>query len=690
MRLKGMITAILLCLATVELMAQQLTEKESMERALQYLSDKNISAVSGRSAAQSRNVSRTITSAKLDADNVYAFNIDGGGFVIASGDSRTLPVLGYSDCGSIDWDNMPDNMRAWLKGYDEAIIALGGLTDFEDGNDLIGSKLQSSTKRIAVEPLVKTHWNQNGPYWDLIPAYDGANEHWVGQKCYVGCVATTMAQIMNYYKWPLDSTAEIPAYTINTTYNVARKDWTIDGLDSVKFDWDNMLDTYIGFDSTSHQYVPVGTDEQRLAVATLMRYCAQAVEMDFSPEGSGASSTLISKGLYSYFGYAPSSYLADRLLYSTDDWEDLIYQEVSSGRPVPYSGFSNSGSGHSFICDGYDGNGLFHFNWGWGGSGDGYYSLSVLNPSTRAVGYSMRQDAVIGIKTTDDSSEPLPLFRAGLSQSIEIQNDGITIYFYYSFSSYYYGEVVHDYAMGIKESNGALNPRFIGDPNDSIAYGDNWMAVVLDTASIMPGESLTIYPMVRFPKIPGSEWQMLGPERFCIHVGKTAEGEYFIYADFPDLEIKKVNATPDDEASDVASYLTLDILNKSAYEFQDLVYLQAVYYGDIKPEEMEGDTLHTVSGVWPAVAFLRTGKETTVEFRSIDLSCTGLVKFDLYSADYSYLCSFIYDFNNPTGIKVINPVIQSDQYYDLNGRRIDALPDRKGIYIKGNKKYMIR
>ena len=689
MRIKGFVTAILLCLATVDVMAQHLTEKESMDRALQYLSDKKISAVSGRSAAQSRNESRTLTSAKLDADNVYAFNIDGGGFIIASGDSRTLPVLGYSDSGIIDWDNMPDNMRAWLKGYDEAIIALGELTDFENGDDILGLNSPSRTERIAVAPLIKTHWNQDGPFWDQIPTYDGANDHWVGQKCYVGCVATTMAQIMNYYKWPLDSTAEIPAYTINTTYNVARKDWTIDGLDSVKFDWDNMLDTYVGFDTVAGQYKLLGTVEQQQAVATLMRYCAQSLEMDLSPEGSGATTSLIPKGLYSYFGYAPTAYMADRFCYDTDEWEDLIYGEISSGRPVPYSGAGTS-SGHSFICDGYDGNGFFHFNWGWGGSRDGYYSLSVLNPTSRAIGYSLQQDAVIGIKTTDDSSEPLPSFRAALNQSIEIQNDKITIYFYYSFFSYDYGEVVHDYAMGVKESNGTLNPRFIGDPNDSIAYGSNWMAVVLDTLSIMPGESLTLYPMVRFPKIPGSEWQMLGPERCCIHVGRTTKGEYFIYADFPELEIKKVNVTPDDEASDVASYLTLDILNKRAYEFQDIIYLQAISYGDIKPEEMIGDTSYTSSDFWPTVAFLCTGKETTVEFRSIDLSCTGLVRFDMYSADYSYLCSFIYDFNNPTGIKVINPVIESDQYYDLNGRRIDALPDRKGIYIKGNKKYMIR
>lgn len=690
MRIKGLITTILLCLATVELMAQHLTEKESMERALQYLSNKKANAASGRFAVQSRNESRTLTSAKLDADNVYAFNVDGGGFIIASGDSRTLPVLGYSDDGSIEWDNMPDNMRAWLKGYDEAIAALGGLTDFEDGNDILDSKLPLRTERIAVEPLIKTFWNQDGPYWDQIPFYDGANENWVGSNCYVGCVATTMAQIMNYYKWPLDSTTEIPAYTLNTTYNGVRKDWTIDGLDSVKFDWDNMLDKYVGLDTVSGNYMFLGTVEQRQAVATLMRYCAQSLKMDLSPDGSGATSALMPKGLYSYFGYAPTAYYADRFFYGIDEWEDLIYQEVSSGRPVPYSGYGTGSSGHSFICDGYDGNGFFHFNWGWGGSRNGYYSLSVLNPTSRAIGYGMQQDAIIGIKTIDDLSEPLPSFRAGLNKSIEIQNDGITIYFYYSFFSYEYDEVVHDYAMGVKESNGALNPRFIGDPNDSIAYGSNWMAVVIDTSSIMPGESLTLYPMVRFPKIPGSEWQMLGPERCCIHAGKTSEGEYFIYADFPDLEIKKVNVTPDDE-SDKASYLTLDILNKSAYEFQDVVYLQALSYGDIKPEEMAGDTSYTSSDFWPTVAFLRTGKETTLEFRSIDLSCTGLVRFDMYSNDYSYICSFVYDFNDTTtGIRVIKRVMQEDQYFDLYGRRTDVIPDRKGIYIKGNRKYIIR
>ena len=115
-------------------------------------------------------MNRELKAVSVDASSIYAFNCEGGGFVIASGDSRMLPVLGYNRTGSLDWERMPENMRAWLKSYDDAVATLGDRTDFVDGNALndAGMSLTNTrSDRAPVEPLIKSHWNQLSPYWRL-------------------------------------------------------------------------------------------------------------------------------------------------------------------------------------------------------------------------------------------------------------------------------------------------------------------------------------------------------------------------------------------------------------------------------------------------------------------------------------------------------------------------------------------
>lgn len=685
MRIKGVITAILLCLATVDVFAQQLTEKESMERALLYINDIMQPKGNAGFKAPARG-GLSLKAAKVEADKIYAFNVNGGGYVIASADSRTLPILGYSNEGTFDWDKMPENMRAWLKSYDEAIATLGNRMDYEDGNELYADS-SSRKDRVAIEPLIKTRWNQDTPYWDQVPLYDGAYEDWVGERCYTGCVATAMAQVMKYYEWPKAATTDVPGYGLATISGGVKKTWQIDDLPSVTFDWDNMLDDYIGLDTVAQQYVLLGTMEQRQAVATLMRYCGQSVEMEYTPEGSGASGGMVPQALYNYFGYAPTAYLASRFIYGIDEWESLIYDEIAAGRPVPYDGF-NDNSGHAFICDGYDGSGLFHFNWGWGGAGDGYFSLSVLNPTSRALGYCLGQEAVIGIKPVDDGALPVDSFHVNLNDAIDIIRENNLIYFYYAFTSYFYSDVTQDYAMGTIEPDGTLTPRFIGDPSDSIVYGGNWMTVEIDPSLMQPGDTLTLYPMVRFRNIPGSDWQMLGSEKFHVYAVLSQSGELFLYAEAaPEMEILSVDILPDDNL--YAGELTLTIRNKDDFEYTDVIYLQACYYGDNNPGEID-DTLIVYSGYWMSGAFLRAGQNTDVTFSRIDLTCEGLVRLDLYSEDGVCICSYYVDFRTPTDIKAIESDPQPDTYYDLQGRDLNALPGRNGIYIKGNRKILVR
>ena len=399
--MKRQLLLLLLVLMTAGVWAQQISEEQARNRALKYLSNNAPAKTRGLNVGMDR---KTVT-AKTGAKSIYAFNLDGGGFVIASGDSRALPVLGYSATGNIDWDRMPDNLRAWLKSYDQAMATLGNTKEFTDGVSRHGQKTRAP--REAIAPLLKTPWDQLEPYWNDTPPYDGANPDWKGQPSLTGCVATAMAMVMNYYQWPKEACTEIPAYDITTAHENVEKVWHIDALPPTTFDWDNMLDNYVTPEGI------IGTPEQQKAVAKLMRYCGQGVRMKYSPQVSLAYDQTAAEALVKYFGYQNTVQDRHRICYSIDGWEDLIYSELTNGRPVVYGG-SREEDRHFFVCDGYDGNGLFHINWGWGGYLDAYFSLSVLNPydtpgtgaGSIGIGFSIDQDAVIGVQPDKDGTSP--------------------------------------------------------------------------------------------------------------------------------------------------------------------------------------------------------------------------------------------------------------------------------------------
>ncbi len=336
--MKRLLSVIVLMSLAVGAWAQQISERQARDRALQFLANSATAKARGMVVAD-----KQTTMAKVGAKSIYAFNLDGGGFVIASGDSRALPVLGYSATGTIDWDNMPDNMQAWLKQYDEAIATLGDTKEFVDGFSTFRAKTRGD--RAAIKPLLKTHWDQLTPYWDKVPLYEGANPNWQGQKSPTGCVATAIAMIMNYHQWPKAACEPIPAYSITTAYENKEKEWEIDALPATTFDWGNMLDDY---------YVDgilQATEAQQDAVATLMRYCGQSAMMWYSPEFSGCDHQPVVEALVKYFGYKNTVRAAKRISYTIDGWEDLIYSELAEGRPVQYGGLTEY-DGHSFVCDG--------------------------------------------------------------------------------------------------------------------------------------------------------------------------------------------------------------------------------------------------------------------------------------------------------------------------------------------------
>ncbi len=387
-------------LFTAHLQSQPISEREAMDRALNYLNGGNTGM-----RVSSRGGDLKLESVPVESEGIYAFNIAGGGYIIASADSRTLPVLGYSNTGSISWDQMPPNMRSWLKSYEDAMTTLGEDDRFRDGNikgDASRNRVSTRNGRSAVEPLIKTHWYQDSPYWDMTPIYEGAVPEWQGQQCLVGCMAVAMAQVMNYYKWPKSVPNGLPGYDIRSKNGSDVKIWHIDSLEAVSFDWDNMLDTYNVVNPETGAQEQIGTDVERHAVATLLRYCGQSVKASYGVNGTSSDFGEDQKALTRYFDYPAATFLQKRSRYSIDGWEEIIYGEMAAGRPVLYCGTFDPDDGHAFICDGYDGNGLFHINWGWEGECDGYYSLSVLNPYEEydwiiSPGFCINQFAVIHI-----------------------------------------------------------------------------------------------------------------------------------------------------------------------------------------------------------------------------------------------------------------------------------------------------
>ncbi len=372
--------------------AAPVSREKALDEAAAFLAQKN--PASARHKIRLASQAGRLSSA-ADAAGYYIFNVGtNDGFVIVSGDDRTAPVLGYSDEGSFDAARIPANMKAWLQGYAEQLEALSKLTDAEASKVLRAPRRARVNTRNSIAPLITSKWDQATPYWNKCPQFMNSEDEADGYDlAYTGCVATAMSQIMYFHKQPAQTLAEIPSYTFTVAgeqmgeYGTA----SMDALPVTPFDWDHMRETYTGAEDE------VYTD----AVATLMFYAGCAVKMQYGRNSSGAFTDDIPKG-FRYFGYG--SKIAFRNDYTQQAWDDLVYSELAAGRPMIYNGTAGSGGGHSFICDGFEYGDYFHINWGWGGMGNGFFQLSILNPSASGIGgssssegYNMKQNIIYNI-----------------------------------------------------------------------------------------------------------------------------------------------------------------------------------------------------------------------------------------------------------------------------------------------------
>lgn len=399
-----------LCAINGTAWAGPVDSQDAKQKAAAFLQKQAAHAGNARRAAALR--APQLNEVKAFGEALHVFNVGGdNGFVIVSGDDRTEEILGYVEGGSFDPNNMPDNMRFWLQMYADQIRSLGN------------SDVQRGPRREAkanIEPLVVTNWDQRNDYNDKL-FFDseemlteaGAD----ADDVYTGCAATSMAQALyqaaQQYKkkhgqWPSNPTAQIPSYTVSSSGKI-NNGKAMKALDPIVFDWEHMLPNYA-------RKVATPTEQEIDAVATLMAYCGRAMHMEYGTTSSDAAFVYMPFRMAAYFGIQPYVKNMDRTYYTSQQWEDLLYNELQNGRAVPYTGVSGpttSDPGHAFILDGYK-DGLWHINWGWGMAEaindahyNGYFSLSVMQPDksgTAAVSggaldseYKYLQQATIGV-----------------------------------------------------------------------------------------------------------------------------------------------------------------------------------------------------------------------------------------------------------------------------------------------------
>ena len=423
----------------------------------------------------------------------YVFNIiSSKGFVIVSADDNVQPILGYSHESSFDSTNIPIQLIDRLKVYSKDIAYV--VQHKINPTNAIKNKWQellNPSKRnnfelfgspSSVAPLTQTNWNQTSYYNQLCP-----------NGCFTGCVATAMAQLMKYWNYP----------TVGTGYH-------------------SYTDTGVGvlsanFGATTYQWASMpnslsssSTAAQINAVATLIFQCGVSVNMTYTPTASGAhmegGGYDAEYALKSFFGYNDSLKALTKSNYTDSAWLAIVKSELNLSRPILWDGFETSGEGHCFIADGYDVNNLIHFNWGWGGQDNGYYSINSLKPTMYPAGFDSLEHILIGVKPNYTA------FSLSLNSSVT------------SPSIYGYGKPITIKTNIINTGDSSFTGNFCAAIFDTASNFTNYIQIVntqtlksgasykngisfcnIDSAPVTPGTySVYIYFMT-----PGGNWQNL-------------------------------------------------------------------------------------------------------------------------------------------------------------------------------------
>ncbi len=580
MKTKRLSLMIAFLIAWMSASAENVTEQQALKIAQQFLQGKTFSL------AKSRLLTRG-ESPRADAD-LYVFNAEEGGYVVVAGDDHCQPVLGYSDRSRLDMDNLPDNLKAWLDGYAEQIAYL------KEHPEAAATRTLSDAQPVL--PLLgETAWGQYHPYYSLCPSLFGGHSA-------TGCVATAMAQIMYYHKWPKQTTKEIPSYT---SLNFGDYQLVVPAIDAgTPIDWDNMLPVY-KYDNFS--------ELQGKAVAQLMQLCGAAVKMKYQGGQSSASTQRVPYALRNYFDYDGAVINLSRDNYRQTEWDNIIYNELHEKRPVLYSGAPvNGGSGHAFVVDGYDKDGFFHINWGWDGGCDGFFMLSALNPKQTVEeepdDFNFSQIAIIGIQKNAGGTAPSSLYTHWFRTSkttVYTRNSVGEDFTDVSFSGRFYNmgeDGVFDGAIGVYDMDGILKETVSCFTNEEIQAGVGFQ--LFDKYKISGSLPDGNYRLMLVAKSPETEkWMPCERAGICYVIAVIAENTLTLYQ--PGDLINNLSGTIKSKGNaEVEKPLTFDVeITNNGPLFMGVISLF------VDNEEVAGQNIDIDQGQTKTVQFVYTPKE---------------------------------------------------------------------------------
>ena len=418
--MKKFLLSILLAVVALPTIAQQRSEAEAASIANAFM--KNNGYEFNITKAPKINKVRAEKAGEITP--FYIFNdTQKGGYVIVGGQEGMSDILAYSYDECIDIDDMPPAAEAWLAYYAEVAKKAADYPEESKAEKKAAAKAFLNSNfavRKSVQPLLgEIKFNQGDPYNRKCPTLkvmDG-NKVKTG-KCVVGCSATAFGMILRYWKYPAHSHGS-KTYTFSYEYSsTVDKEMTLSvNFDSVgDYDWDNILPTYrsgISF-----------TKEEADAVSKMLYHCGVALGAGYGLGGTGAVTD--AHKYATYFGYDKniSTIVCPNYLDRPNELRAMLADELSQGRPMLCKGSNDPDkyNGHAYVCDGYDLNGLFHFNLGWDGSSNGFFEVAPV--PTSAYGHQMT--AYINVHPEGRLTPSEPVRRVIVEASLGEHNEQAT------------------------------------------------------------------------------------------------------------------------------------------------------------------------------------------------------------------------------------------------------------------------
>ena len=727
------------------LMAAPVSKQQAQQVAAQLLGSKQ----TARRVSSTLQV-ETVFGAVNATGDAYLYAVsqgDGEGFVIVSGDDRYQQVLGYSDSGTFDMDSMPEEVRWWLQGY------IREMQELEVAGYESTTEHRAVPEWTAIAPMIETQWHQHSPFCDNCPVISGF-------QVPAGCQTIAMAQVLTYWGrktgLPAGTLVPIPGYESQMSH------MTIEELPVTTFDWTKIRNVY---DDTA-------TAEECAEVAKLTQYCAIALKSEFSLS-TVSNAINAPSALMSYFGFDKTAALVYRYMYTMQDWLATVYHELEEGRPVIYSGSTtvHGGVGHAIVVDGYDGDGLFHINFGHGGIYNCYYALSVMdyyspdikNPPVASSSFTNGVSAVIGAQIgTERPATSLPT--ALMSGVTAIEGTTVTA----SYSGFGVPERTYDYGLAWMDATGVLELIVTESAEFSLFVNKSITHTVQPT-----DKSVGRHKLVPVSRASGSaQWianrsnyvvvefdgtgvtvsmaqSVLKTDNFEFMGSKCAEAPqsviFTLHSDGPEwYGMVKLYASSTDKRGEVQSYCWAAVPEDGSHQVKlsftpptPGTYNLWVVAEDLQHHTTEAGmrTVVIAEATVPVVTFFSTNRPagcpdltatiddqpvasgSSVQRKSLmKITATEVAGYHINwykngvweepSASNEFLCPVLDDCivearyvgDSVTTIEEVREVLtpesmsvsKDNNFYTIGGMKVGTKSAQKGVYIRGNKKVVVK